>query len=473
MNTKQTKILATIGPSSKNKETLKEMMLAGMDVVRLNFSHGDHSGMQEIIDAVRELNEEMGASIALLADLQGPKIRIGKMKEGVVLLEGETFELSTQKREGGQDGAYISYQSFAKDVKRGEKILLDDGKLELIVKETDKDDKVTTTVSHGGPLTSNKGVNLPNTHVSLPSLTEKDRKDLQFALEQNVDWVALSFVRKAADVVELRDLIQKSNSRARIISKIEKPEAIDNIDSIIEETDAIMVARGDLGVEIPMENVPLIQKMLVKKCIRKAKPVIVATQMMESMIENITPTRAEVNDVANAVLDGADAVMLSGETSVGKHPVEVIQKMTRIIGQIEEHDNIFYHEFAPSDQKGDRFISDLICYSSCRLAQRSNAKAIITMTFSGYNAIKISSHRPKAKIVVFTGNRELLAKMSLVWGVRAFYYDSMISTDKTIDDIKSFLMDKGVVQIGDMVVNVASIPISEKGMTNMLKLSTV
>ncbi|MEM7163747.1 MAG: pyruvate kinase [Bacteroidota bacterium] len=471
MKTKQTKIIATIGPSCSSKEALKEMILSGMNVARLNFSHGDHATKGEVIQLIRTLNQELNTNVAILADLQGPKIRVGDMGEGFLLEEESIFEFSTSDNNSDNGQAYINYSHFAQDVNPGEKILLDDGKIELLVKETNKKDRVKTIVSHGGVLKSNKGVNLPNTNISQPSITEKDRIDLEYALSQKVDWVALSFVRFASDVIELKELINAANASAKIIAKIEKPEALDNIDAIIEATDALMIARGDLGVEVPMENVPMIQKMLVKKCIRKAKPVIVATQMMESMIENITPTRAEVNDVANAVMDGADAVMLSGETSVGKYPVETVQNMAKIINQIEGSDDIFYQEYAPSDQKGERFTSDLICFSACRLAQRSEAKAIITMTFSGYTAFKISSHRPKSKIFVFTGNRQLLTTLSLVWGVEAFYYDSMISTDQTIADIKSLLLANDRIENGDMMVNVASIPIAEKGMSNMLKLS--
>ena len=473
MKTKQTKIIATIGPSSSSKEVLKELIQSGMNVARLNFSHGDYETKASIIENIRALNEELGTHVAILADLQGPKIRVGNMGEGVLLKEEENFELTTREIVGNENEAYINYPYFSKDVNPGERILLDDGKIALQVKETNGQDRVKTTVLHGGMLTSNKGVNLPNTAISQPSITDKDKADLDFALNAKVDWVALSFVRSAKDVIELRKLIQDQKSSAKIIAKIEKPEAIDNIDDIVEETDALMIARGDLGVEIPMENVPVIQKLLIKKCIRKAKPVIVATQMMESMIESITPTRAEVNDVANAVLDGADAVMLSGETSIGKYPIEVVQNMSKIITQIEETNENYYQEFAPSDQKGERFTSDLICFSSCRLALRANATAITTMTVSGYTGFKISSHRPKAKIYVFTSNRELLTKMSLVWGVHAFYYDSMVSTDQTIADIQAYLLAGEHIQKGDMVINIASIPIAEQGMSNMLKLSEV
>ncbi len=315
-------------------------------------------------------------------------------------------------------------------------------------------------------------MNLPNTKISLPSLTEKDREDLEFALANDVDWIGLSFVRSARDIIELKHIISNRQAKARVVAKIEKPEAIEDIDEIIKVTDAIMVARGDLGVEIPYQNVPLIQKMLIRKGHQFAKPVIVATQMMESMITNVTPTRAEVNDVANAVLDGADAVMLSGETSVGKFPVEVIRTMVNIVEEMEKFDGIYHKDQLP-DKSQSRFISDSICFNACRLAQRVGADAIITMSFSGYTAYKIASQRPNAPIFVFTGNKQIITQLSLVWGVRAFYYDKKVSTDHTIADIKYLLTKEGLLKQGDLVINIASIPIEENGKSNMLKLSYV
>jgi pyruvate kinase len=356
-------------------------------------------------------------------------------------------------------------------VKAGEQVLLDDGKLELEVISTNGKDEVKLKVIYGGILSSNKGINLPNTKISLPCLTKKDLEDLDFALDQNVDWVGLSFVRSARDIIELKHIIREKEKDSKVVAKIEKPEAIDDINDIIKETDAVMVARGDLGVEIPMQNVPLIQKMLIKKCIKNGKPVIVATQMMESMITSIRPTRAEVNDVANAVMDGSDAVMLSAETSVGKYPVQVIQAMVNIVEEVENFESIYYHESAPAESREERFISDSVCYNACRLAKRVDAEAIITMTHSGYTAIKVSSQRPKSHIFVFTGNKKILSMMSLVWGVRAIYYDKMVSTDHTIADIKYILKKKGHIVEGDLIINIASMPISEMGMSNMVKLS--
>jgi pyruvate kinase len=378
----------------------------------------------------------------------------------------------TEKVLGTAQKFSINYADLPKDVTPGERILLDDGKLALEVISSDGSKEIKVKVIHGGILSSKKGVNFPNTKISMPSLTSKDLLDLQFALEQDVDWVGLSFVRSARDIIELKHIIAGEKRKAKVIAKIEKPEAIDDIDAIIKESDGLMVARGDLGVEIPYQNVPIIQKMLISKCITNAKPIIVATQMMESMITNISPTRAEVNDVANAVLDGADAVMLSGETSVGKHPVEVIKTMSNIVREMENFEGIYNKEELP-ERDQSRFITDSICFNACRLSQRVESNAILTMSFSGYTAYKIASQRPKAPIFVFTSNKNILTQLNLVWGVRAFYYDKHISTDHTIADIKYLLKKEGLLAQGDLVINVASIPLEDRGSSNMLKLSYV
>ncbi|MGV6860605.1 MAG: pyruvate kinase [Putridiphycobacter sp.] len=471
---KKTKIVATMGPASTNsKEVLKEMILSGTNVCRLNFSHGTHQNHLNTINLIREINDELGCNVAILADLQGPKIRIGEVENnGVELVDGANLTITTKECVGTKDKVYLTYQNFPKDVAVGDLVLMDDGKLQLKVTSTNKKDLVETTVLHGGILSSKKGVNLPNTKISLPCITEKDAKDLEFALQQEVDWIGLSFVRSARDIIELKHIISKNGSQAKVIAKIEKPEAINDIDDIIIATDALMVARGDLGVEVPMEKVPTLQKMMIKKCRSYAKPTIVATQMMESMIQNFTPTRAEVNDVANAVLDGVDAVMLSGETSVGKYPVEVIKAMSKIVQQVEESEEIYYKEEIP-EKNQERFISDSICFNASRLAQRVEAKGIVTMTFSGYTAYKISSQRPKADTFVFTENRQILTQLNLVWGVKGYYYDKMVSTDHTIADSKYILKKKGLLKKGDLVVNIASIPIEEKGPSNMVKLSYI
>lgn len=470
---RKTKIVATIGPATESKEVLKQLILKGVNVCRLNFSHGKHEDHKKVVENVRALDEELGTHTALLADLQGPKLRVGQMEEDTVLEEGATFRLVNREMVGNAEQAYMNYAQLPKDVKEGELILLDDGKLMLEVTGTNGTDEVQTRVRVGGTLSSNKGVNLPNTLVSLPSLTEKDTKDLTYALELGVDWVGLSFVRNARDIIELKHIIKTVHSQARVVAKIEKPQAIVDIDDIIAATDAIMVARGDLGVELPMEQVPILQKQIVKKCLSHAKPVIIATQMMESMIENAVPTRAEVSDVGNAVMDGADAVMLSGETSVGKHPLKVIDYMVKILEEVEENYEDLYHFERFPEKNQERFITDSICFNACRLATRVGANAIVTMTHSGYTAFKISSQRPKATVFVFSGNKILLSMMSLVWGVKCFYYDKMVSTDHTIADIKYMLKKEGYVEEGDIIINTASMPIEEKGNTNMLKLSYI
>ncbi|MCC6253137.1 MAG: pyruvate kinase [Bacteroidia bacterium] len=469
----KTKIVATLGPASESRTTLSAMIDAGMDVARINSSHGNYDTHQKIIDTIRELNHAKRSNIAILVDLQGPKLRIGEVENnGVKLVEGQEIEITTKECIGTASKIYITYPQFPKDVAIGDRVKIDDGKLELEVKKTNNKDLVKAVVVNGGILSSKKGVNLPNTKISLPSLTPKDIEDLNFALKNNIEWVGLSFVRSVTDVIDLKERIKAAKKNTRVIAKIEKPEAIKEIDNIIDMADGIMVARGDLGVELPMEQVPLIQKMIVEKCIKASKPVIIATQMMESMINNYTPTRAEVNDVANAVLDGADAVMLSGETSVGKYPVMVIQHINRIIAAVEKEGNIYYKEHPPQI-KNQTFISDSICFSACVMAQHSGAKGIVSMTNSGYTAFKLSSHRPKANIFIFTDNPSLLCTLNLVWGVRGFYYDKYESTDKTIADSKSYLKRHRLVPENELIIHIASIPMHERGRANMVKLGTV
>lgn len=470
----KTKIVSTIGPASSSPEVLEAMIKAGVDVFRINFSHANYEGIRQTINDIKTLNENLGTHVAVLADLQGPKLRIGEVENNEIeLVEGKEIIFTTEKCMGTAERVYITYPQFPKDVKIGESILVEDGKFILEVIDTNKKDEVKARILHGGKLASKKGVNLPNTKISLPCLTEKDLSDLEFALACNVNWVGLSFVRSAADIIELRHIITNHKRRTRIIAKIEKPEAILDLDNILKETDGIMVARGDLGVEVPMQELPLIQKMIVKKCQDASKPVIIATQMMESMIQNISPTRAEVSDVANSVLDGADAVMLSGETSVGKHPVKVIEAMQKIIREVETKGYNYYYEHPPVEKNTERFITDSICYTATQVARTTGAQAIITMTHSGYTAFKISCYRPNSTIFMFTDNKSILEMMNLVWGVRGFYYDKSISTDHTIADIKFILKKEGWLKNGDLVINLASIPLSEKGKTNMIKLSEV
>ncbi len=467
----KTKIVATVGPASSSKEMLRALAKEGVDVFRLNFSHGKHEDHQKVIDFVRELNEEMGSHIALLQDLQGPKIRVNEVKEGTILVSKQTLTITTKEVIGDHQLVSTSYKGLPNDVKPGDMILIDDGKIELKVLEAREFDVVTEVV-YGGPLKSRKGINLPFSKVSAPSLTEKDLVDLEFGLKNKVDWIALSFVRKAKDIDILREIIDKNKSQSRIVAKIEKPEALENIDAILAATDAVMVARGDLGVEIWLEEVPMVQKMLVEKCNKLAKPVIVATQMMESMIENPRPTRAEASDVANAVMDGADAVMLSAETAAGKYPIEVIRSMVRTISSVEKQAPLYYR-FREVDPHSPIFIHDSLILAACKLAQEVNAKAIVGMTSSGYTAFKCSSHRPNANIFVFTGNKAVLNTLNLVWATRTYYYEKSTSTDETIADVQAVLKRDGHVKAGDIFISLASMPIHEKHRTNMMKVNVV
>lgn len=467
------KIIATLGPATDEKRILEQMFHEGIDVVRLNFSHGDHSEHLERIRMVLELNEELNSNVALLADLQGPKLRVGDMENnGVELEEGAEFTFTTEPCTGTSKKAYISYDLLPHDVKRGDIILVDDGKLQLKVEDTDNKTCVRTKVLVGGILSSKKGVNLPNTKVSKPSLTEKDIEDAKFALSHDVDWIALSFVRKAQDIFDLKEVIKESGKKASIVAKIEKPEALEEIDEIIEASDAVMVARGDLGVEVEFQKVPLIQKGIVKKCISMGKPVIIATQMMESMIQNATPTRAEANDVANAVLDGADTLMLSGETSVGKYPIETIRNMQKVIDSTEFRGFHYFRKHAPKIHN-ETFLQDSVCYNAVMLAEQAEASAIICLTNSGYTAYRISSHRPRANIFTFTMNPLLLRRMSLVWGVRAYYFADCENINEYVDYSLEFLVSHNLVKKNDLVVHVGSIPIYKRGKTNMMKLSQV
>jgi pyruvate kinase len=465
----KTKVIATLGPACIAYETMLAMVEAGVDVFRLNFSHGQRDFQITAIENVRRINEEHGYNLCILADLQGPKMRIGNMENGEVLInDGDEILISTHDGVGTKEKVFIRYEKFAEDVNPGERVLVDDGKIVLEIISTNKKDEAKAKIINGGMLASKKGFNLPNTKISLPCLTPKDLEDLEFALEHELEWIALSFVRSASDIIELKDLISSKGKRSKIIAKIEKPEAIQDIDNIIRQTDAIMVARGDLGVEVPMQEVPLIQKSLVKKCLRASKPIIIATQMMDSMITNYNPTRAEVNDVANSIMDGADAVMLSGETSVGKYPIRVIESVQKIIDNVESFEGMYNNNYMHISR--DRFVTDAICRAAVELADKSRAKGIITMSFTGYTAYEISSYRPKADIYVFTGNRYILNQLSLIWGVRGFYFDKFLSTDHSIAESSYMLKKTGFVIEGDLVVHTASVPMHEKGQTNMLKL---
>ena len=470
---KRTKIVATLGPASSKKEVLLSMIKAGVDVCRLNFSHGKQEDHLKTIEIIREINSKYKTHVGILADLQGPKIRIGMVQDGGIhLINGNQIEITTNELIGNDKQIYITYDSFPKDVRAGEVILLDDGKIQMRVLSSNNKDTVLCEIVHGGVLTSRKGVNLPNTKVSIPSLTEEDLSNLEFALQNDVEWIGLSFVRTAEDIVELKRIISRSGKTARVIAKIEKPEAIDNIDAIIEATDGVMVARGDLGVEMPMEQVPVLQKMIAIKCREASKPVIVATQMLESMITTPRPTRAEVNDVANSVLDGADAVMLSGETSVGEFPVIVIETMSKIIRNIEET-AYPYHTPKHLNPDSPTYMSDAVCGSAVYLSEKTEAVGIVSMTSSGYTAFEISSHRPKASTFIFTSNPALLNSLSLLWGVRGFYYDKFESTDNSISDVNRILKAENMIAAGEVVINTAAMPIEKKGKTNMIRVTVV
>ncbi len=469
---KKTKIVATLGPACSTKEVLKDMIDAGVNVFRINFSHADYTDVQNKIDLIRSLNEEFGYTTGILADLQGPKLRVGVMKEDVVVHTGDLITFQTAEDvPGTAERVYMNYKEFPKDVNPGERILLDDGKLMFEAVETNGESEVVCRVIQGGPLKSKKGVNLPNTKVSLPALTKKDVKDAMFAIEAKVDWIALSFVRTAEDLIELQDLIMKhSDHKIPIIAKIEKPEGVANIDKIVAFCDGLMVARGDLGVEVPAHEVPLIQKKLVNRAKTARIPVIIATQMMETMITSLTPTRAEVNDVANSVMDGADAVMLSGETSVGNYPVQVIEKMTQIIEAVEDSPLIQVPQNTPQ-VRTKRFITKSICHHAAMMANVIKAKAICTLTNSGYTAFQISAWRPQSHILVFTSNRRILTQLNLLWGVKSFYYDKFVSTDDTVTDINQMAREKGYVEKGDFLINLAAMPVTDKGMVNTLRVS--
>ncbi|AYO58523.1 pyruvate kinase [Chryseobacterium sp. 6424] len=476
---KKTKIIATLGPASSSKETMLQLIQAGTDVFRINFSHADYELVRKNVETIRQLNQEYGYSVGILGDLQGPKLRIGVVKEGSYLNPGDILTFTNEKIEGDSERVYMTYQQFPQDVKVGERILIDDGKLVLEVIETNNVDTVRARTIQGGPLSSKKGVNLPNTNVSLPALTEKDIEDANFMLDLELDWIALSFVRHAQDIIDLKKLIKNhptNKYKTPIIAKIEKPEGVRNIEEILMECDGLMVARGDLGVEVPMEEVPAIQKNLVAIARKHSKPVIIATQMMETMINSLTPTRAEVNDVANSVLDGADAVMLSGETSVGKYPVDVVKNMAKIVKKIERT-HFYQTKNSPIEREfncvDERFITNRICLAAVRIAKSANVEAIVTLTYSGYTAFQISAHRPNSNIIVFSSNRRVLTMLNLLWGVRAFHYDMQKSTDETIIQVNMLAHTHGFVEQGDFVININATPAYEGGKTNTLRLTTI
>ena len=474
-NTKRTKIVATVGPASSSYETMLELVNAGVNVFRLNFSHGNHEDKLAIIENIRRINREEPVNISILADLQGPKLRVGEIENNALeIKEGDILTFTNEKCVGTLERIYVSYPNLAGDVRIGNIILIDDGKFEVMVKDILRNGDVKVQVVLGGVLSSKKGINLPDTKISLPALTDKDLVDLDFIIEQQCDWVALSFVRNVKDLVILRSKLDERKSKTKIIAKIEKPEAIGNIRDIILESDGIMVARGDLGVEMPVEKVPMIQKDLIRKCMHRAKPVIVATQMMESMMERSKPNRSEITDVANAVLEGADAVMLSGETAAGNHPVLVVQTMTKIIREIETTAYKFNRDETLRPQPhSPSFLSDAICYNAAKMAHDVNADALIGMTQTGYTAFMLSSYRPKAPLFIFTKERSLVNQLSLSWGVRAFFYSDEDSLDSIIADQIKILKERGFIKAGDVVINTGSTPVQLHLPTNVIKVTKV
>ncbi|HHJ09944.1 MAG TPA: pyruvate kinase [Bacteroidetes bacterium] len=472
---KKTKIIATLGPASEDPEIMKKMILEGVNVFRLNFSHGTYEQKEKSIQTIKELRKELNIPVGILADLQGPKLRIGEIKNNLVQLkDGEFIEITNTACLGDDNRVYLSYPTFAEDVEPGDTVLVDDGKIKLEVTETNQKDKVIARIIHGGFLSSHKGVNLPDTKISLPSLTEKDLEDTRFILDHEIDWIALSFVRKATDILDLHDLLKKHKGKVDpwIIAKIEKPEALKEIDQIIDLSRGIMIARGDLGVEVSFSHVPIIQKEIIQKCIEHAKPVIIATQMMESMIDNFRPTRAEATDVANAVLDGGDCLMLSGETSVGKYPVEVVQNMHSIISFTEQH-GFHYLKEHPPVEFSKTYLPESVCYQACKMAEQTHAASIITFTHSGSTALYIASHRPDKPIYAITNNKFLLNKLSMVYGVFPIYMEKVEKIEDAIRQSISYLKKHDYLHDEDVVVHVGSTPINLRGKTNMLKLSYV
>lgn len=472
---KRTKIVATVGPACDTYEGLLDLVKAGVNVFRLNFSHGSHEDKKLVIEKIRKIIKTEPYNIAMLGDLQGPKLRVGELENGRIELKvGDQFIFTTEKVVGTKSIIYVSYPNLTTDVKPGERIFLDDGKMELKVEKILNAKEILMSVTLGGVLLPKKGVNLPDSLLTMPSLTEKDIADLDFIIDQKIDWVALSFVRKAIDIIELKKRIKAKDSKIKVIAKIEMPEALKNLRDIIVESDAVMVARGDLGVEIPIEQVPVIQKDIIRKCMHRAKPVIVATQMMESMMDRTKPNRSEVSDVANAVLEGADAVMLSGETAMGDYPTLVVETMSKIILEVEKSVYDYNRDdiLAPQPHSPS-FLSDAICYSACKLANDSQAHALIGMTQSGYTGFMLSSYRPRSPLYIFSKERTLISQLSLSWGVRAFYYAEEESLDDIIFDQINILKERGFVKSGDVVINTGSTPVEHHLPTNIIKITMV
>lgn len=476
---RKTKIVCTMGPNTNDRELMKKMVEKGMNIARFNFSHGDHQEQKSRMDMLKGIREELGKPVAILLDTKGPEIRTGVLKgdKKVFLEEGDTFTLTTEEIEGDNKRVSVSYEGLVEDVEPGKKILIDDGLIELEVKGINGTE-ITCKVLNGGELGSKKGVNVPNVPVRLPALTQKDREDIIFGVEQGVDFIAASFVRSVEGVLEIKALLKECGAPfLPVIAKIENAEGIRNIDEIIHCADGIMVARGDLGVEIPAEEVPYLQKMLIKKCNDNFKPVITATQMLDSMMRNPRPTRAEVTDVANAVYDGTDAVMLSGETAQGKYPLEALEMMVHIVENTEEHldYDILLEKAQEHRRKG---ISSAIGYSSVATAMNLNAKCIITPTLSGATARVVSKFKPKADIIGVTPNEATLRKMQIYWGVLPIKSIEYHTTEDICNDAIDLVNAKQLVETGDIVVLTAGIPSpvmkkTRDGVSNMMKIAVI
>lgn len=463
---KRTKIVATLGPASSDKKILKRMVESGLNVVRLNMSHGTHDEHKARIELVREIEKETGRPIPILMDLCGPKIRIGKIpKEPLFLHRGDRIVLTTGKP--AKNKITVNYPDLHREVRKGETILLADGAFRLKVKEVRGED-IICEVLVGGPLTSHKGVNLPHSKLSVPALTEKDKEDVKFGIENGVDIIALSFVRKAEDVVELKELIRSLGKNIPIIAKIEKPEAVKNIDSILKVADGIMVARGDLGVELPIEKVPVIQKQLIRKANEAGKPVITATQMLKSMVDLPSPTRAEVTDIANAVLDGTDALMLSEETAVGKYPVRVIRTMAKVASEAEKI--YLYKRYMDMPAKT---LQDSLAKSACNLSREVKVKAIVPFTRSGASALAVAKYKPPVPIYAVTHDIETCRRLNLVWGVEPFLTLPAQSTDRIIEESLKVAKEKKLAKKGDRIIVLAGAPTGIPGTTNLLRVVTV
>lgn len=469
-NLKKTKIVATIGPATESKAQLLKLTKVGMNVARLNFSHGDFEEHGARIDKLREIEKEYGIQIAILQDLGGVKIRIGDFVDGQIALKrGQEFILTTKKINGDENKVYINYKKLPQEIEVGQTILIDDGTKELKTIKINGDE-IITKVINGGMIRSRRGVNIPNARLSVSALTAKDKSDLKFGIEKDVDFVAISFVRKADDIIQLKKILNKSESKAQVVAKIETPEAIENIDEIISATDVIMIARGDLAVEVPAQEVPHLQKMMIKKCRTKGKPVIVATQMMESMIKNPVPTRAEVADVANAILDGTDAIMLSAETTVGDFPIEAVEMMSSIALRTEEE---IKYKIVNDNEKYTKVTVNAVSRSVIQAALDVEAKYIVALTESGFTARKISRYRPAQMIITLTPDKKVLKQLNLSYGCYPESIDGFETVTETVAETKKILAKEKLVKKGDKIVIVAGIPFGKAGTTNLMVVEEI